>query len=111
MLLLLWLALFEALNLAGVRSGGRPLHQLCFVISGAEYTPLKTHCQQYIVVLSVLGAIQCIEPHSTRILKVLLARRASVGKQQLVIADIAVVTVERSEGVGGLFEHLFGHRD
>ena len=37
-----------------------PVH--CFVISGAEYTPLKTQCQHYIVVLSVLGAIQCILP-------------------------------------------------
>jgi hypothetical protein len=34
----------------------------CFVSSGAEYTPLPTRCQQYIVVLCVLGAIQCTLP-------------------------------------------------
>ena len=39
-----------------------------FVSSGAEYTPLETWCQQYIVVLPVLGAIQCIKPQITRIL-------------------------------------------
>jgi hypothetical protein len=30
-----------------------------FVTSGAEYTPLAPQCQQYIVVLFVLGAIEC----------------------------------------------------
>jgi hypothetical protein len=51
---------FEALNLAGVRSGGRPLHQLLLRHSGAEYTPLARPCQQDIVVPNVLGAIECI---------------------------------------------------
>ena len=71
----------SAKNLTGMRSGGRPLHQLLLRHSGAEYTPLKTWCQQDIVVVSVLGAIQCIEPHITRILKGLLAGRTGVGKQ------------------------------
>jgi redox-regulated HSP33 family molecular chaperone len=34
-----------------------------------------------------------------------------VGKKQVVVAQIAVVAVERAEGVGSLFEHLFGHGD
>ena len=45
-----------------------------FVTSGAEYTPLPPQCQQYIVVLSVLGAIECTLPHITRISDALFAR-------------------------------------
>jgi hypothetical protein len=36
---------------------------------------------------------------------------ARVGEQQLVVADVAVVTIQRGEGVGGFFEHLLGHGD
>ena len=61
MLLLLWLARFgSAKYLTGMRSGGRPLHQLLLRHSGAEYTPLARRCQQDIVVPNVLGAIECI---------------------------------------------------
>src|ERR1700741_422412 len=44
------------------------------VSSGAEYTHLETRCQQYIVVLIVLGAIQCIEPQIGRILLLITFR-------------------------------------
>jgi hypothetical protein len=100
--------LFRSVKTAGEwLTGGRPLHQFHFVSSGAEYTPLGTRCQQYIVVPVVLGAIECILPQ----IKADLLSRPSVGKQQLVVADVAIVTVEGGERVRGLFEHLFGHRD
>ena len=57
----------SAKNLTGVRSGGRPLHQLLLRHSGAEYTPLARPCQQDIVVPNVLGAIECIGLELTRI--------------------------------------------
>jgi hypothetical protein len=41
----------------------------------------------------------------------LRARGAGVREQELVVADVPVVTVEGGEGVGGFFEHLFGHGD
>ena len=82
----------------------------CFVSSGAEYTPLPTRCQQYIVVLYVLGAIECILPQINADLRKLFPG-ACIGQKELVIADVAVVTVERGKGVGGLFQHLLGHGD
>jgi hypothetical protein len=38
------------------------ISRLALASSGAEYTPLDSTCQQYIVVLMVLGAIECIFP-------------------------------------------------
>ena len=54
----------EALkSLAGEQHGGLAAAPVIrFVSSGAEYTPLDTRCQQYIVVLAFLGAIECILP-------------------------------------------------
>ena len=40
-----------------------------------------------------------------------LFARARIRQQQLVVADVAVVAVERGKGIGGLFEHLLGHGD
>ncbi len=37
--------------------------------------------------------------------------RGGAVKQKFVVAEAAVVAVEGGEGVGGLFQHLFGHRD
>src|SRR5689334_68686 len=40
-----------------------------------------------------------------------LLARSGIGDQQLEISDVAIVTVERGEGVRSLLEHLLGHRD
>ena len=63
MVWILRLALSKRKNLAGEQLGGlaaAPVNR--FISSGAEYTPLETRCQQYIVVLPFLGAIECIFP-------------------------------------------------
>jgi hypothetical protein len=57
----------SAKNLAGVRSGGRPLHQLLLRHSGVEYTPERAQCQ-YLVAIFFCSSIECILPQFARIL-------------------------------------------
>ena len=68
-----------------------------FVSSGAEYTPLQAQCQ-YLVAIFFRSSIECILPQINADLCGLFPC-AGIGQKQLVIADVAVVTVERGKGV------------
>ena len=56
-----------------------------------------------------------IDPRNTRNLhepksRDLLFGRGTV-EEQLVVADAAIVAVERGKGIGSFFQHLLGHGD
>src|SRR5215210_6671819 len=52
-----------------------------------------------------------VRPLSFKKFSSLLCRSSPRRGEQVEVADLAVVAVEDAHHVGGLFEHLLGHRD